>query len=53
MFKILEFLEKKQKWDSLLSEVETYIAMLKEFDKYIDIEETYIWLYSIKGLTNE
>jgi hypothetical protein len=53
MFKILEFLEKKQKWDSMLQEVETYIAMLKEFDKYIDIEETYLWLYGIKGLSNE
>jgi hypothetical protein len=53
MFKILEFLEKKQKWDSMLQEVETYISMLQEFDKYIDIEETYLWLYTIEGLTKE
>ena len=53
MFKLLEFLEKKQKWDALLQEVETYVIMLLELDKYIDIEETYLWLYSIKGLSNE
>ena len=53
MFKLLEFLEKKQKWDVLLQEVETYIVMLRELDKYLDIEETYLWLYGIDGLTNE
>jgi len=34
MFQILDFLDKKKKFEKMLEEVEIYVAMLLELDQY-------------------
>ena len=53
MFQILDFLDKKKKFEKMLEEVEIYVAMLLELDQYPQIEETYIWLYQHAELSND
>ena len=52
-FQIIDFLDKKQKFDKMLQETEIYCVLLLEDSRYRDIEETYFWLMEHKGLTND
>ena len=52
-FQIIDFLDKKKKFDKMLQEMETYLLLLEEDSRYKEIEENLIWLMDHQGLTKE
>ena len=43
-FQIIDFLDRKLKFDKMLEETEIYLLVLLEDSRYKEIEDTYLWL---------
>ncbi len=43
-FQIIDFLDRKLKFDKMLEETEIYLLVLLEDNRYKEIEDTYLWL---------
>lgn len=52
-FQIIEFLDRKKKFDKMIEESDTYCLLLLEDGRYKEVEETYLWLMNHLGLSNE
>lgn len=51
-YQIIDFLDRKQKYDKMLEETEMYLMVLLEDSRYKEIEDTYIWLMGHKALSD-
>lgn len=52
-FQIVDFLDKKKKFDKMLEEAEIYILLLREDGNYKEVENNYCWLMKHPELSNE
>lgn len=52
-FKIIEFYDFKNKYDKMLAEMETFLAMLTEDGKFKDVEDNLVWLINNQGVAEE
>jgi len=43
-FQIIDFLDRKLKFDKMLEETDIYLLVLLEDSRYKEIEDTYLWL---------
>jgi hypothetical protein len=52
-FQIIDFLDKKKKYEKMIQESDVYCLLLIQEGRYKEVEETYLWLLDHPGLSNE